>query len=145
MTRRAVVASVVALVLAGCGSSPTAARLAAQATRICDRALDQGARIAPPAVPAQTGAFLRRGITTLSGELSDLRPLRVPHAESDGYATALDSLTQELLILTASEHDLDRGDDPVSTVQTLQRQLAPAEAKGDAAWRTLGVPACVTR
>ncbi len=146
MIRRAIVAGALALALAGCGSpSPTMARLAAQASRICTRAVDQGARIAPPAMPAQTGAFLRRGITTLTGELADLRALRVPHAQAGTYSTAVDSLTQELLILTGRVHDLDRGADPVPTVKALQRQLAPVEARGDAAWRTLGVPACVTR
>ncbi|MBV9802635.1 MAG: hypothetical protein JO130_05570 [Solirubrobacterales bacterium] len=150
MIRRGVVAlavsGVVALAMGGCGSSsPTVARFVAQASRICTRALDQGARIAPPAVPAQTGAFLRRGITTLTGELADLRALQVPHAQAGTYGAAVDSLTQALLILTARVHALDRGADPVPTVKSLQRQLAQVEARGDAAWRTLGVPACVTR
>jgi hypothetical protein len=146
MIRRTVVAGVVALGLTACGTaSPTVARLDAQASRICSRSLAQGARIAPPAVPAQTGAFLRRGITTLTGELADLRSLQVPHPQAATYRAAVDSLTQVLLILTGRVHDLDRGADPVPTVESLQRQLAPVEAKGDAAWRTLGVPACVTR
>ncbi len=146
MIRRAILAGVVALAVAGCGStSPTEARLVAQASRICAQADDQGARIAPPAIPARTGAFLRRGIATLTGELADLRGLPVPHAQAGTYSTAVDSLTQELLILTGRVHDLDRGADPVPTVKALQRQLAPVEAKSDAAWRTLGVPECVTR
>jgi hypothetical protein len=69
----------------------------------------------------------------------------VPHAEAGTYSTAVGSLTQELLILTGRVHDLDRGADPVATIKALQRQLEPVEAKGDAAWRTLEVPACVTR
>jgi hypothetical protein len=150
MIRRAIVAGVVAGVVAlavpGCGSrSLTMARLVAQATRICTRAVDQGARIAPPAVPSQSGTFLRRGIRTLTGELADLRALKVAHAQAGTYSIAVDSITEELLILTARVHDLDRGSDPVPTVKALQRQLAPVEAKGDAAWRTLGVLACVTR
>ncbi len=146
MSRRAFVAGVTALAVAGCGSpSPTMARLVAQATRICTRAVAQGARIAPPAVPAETGAFLRRGITTLTGELTDLRALPVPHGQAGSYWTAVGSITEELLILTGRVHDLDRGADPVSTVKALQRQLTPVEAKGDAAWRMLGIPACVTR
>jgi hypothetical protein len=47
--------------------------------------------------------------------------------------------------LTSTAHDLDRGADPLTTIKTLQHRLAPVEADDVAAWRTLGVPACVNR
>jgi hypothetical protein len=146
MKRRALAAGAMALAVAGCGAPPaTLVSLRAQATRVCERAHAQGAKIKPPAVPAQTGTFLRRGIGVLRPELAGLRALRVPHDQSGTYAAALGSLARELTILTATAHNLGRGADPLTEIKVLQRRLAPVEAAADAAWRTLGVPACVSR
>jgi hypothetical protein len=146
MSRRTVVASVVALVVAGCGgSSASMQKFQAQARRVCTNAADSGAVIRPPAIPADTTAFLRRGIAALEPELAGLRTLRAPTEQAGAYSTALGSLARELTILTGTVHDLDRGADPLTTVKTLQHRLAPVEAAGDAAWRTLDVPACVSR
>jgi hypothetical protein len=146
MTGRAVLASVAALAVAGCGgSSESLQKLRAQAGRACITALDAGALGAPPRVPSDTSAFLRRGMAVLRPELAGLRRLRAPSEEAGAYSTALASLARELTILTDTAHDLDRGADPPPTIKTLQRRLAPVEADGNAAWRTLGVPACVNR
>jgi len=146
MIRRVLLAGVAALAMAGCGAaSPTIAQLRAQATRVCTRADVQNARIAPPPVPARTAPFLRRGIAVLRTELADLHTLRVPRAQAGAYSVALGALGHELTILTSTAHDLDRGADPLTTIKTLQHKLAPAEADNDAAWRTLGVPACANR
>jgi len=146
MIRRAILASVVMLAAAGCGTaSHSIASLRARATRVCTRALVQDARIAPPRVPAQTAAFLRRGIAGLRGELASLRTFSIPRAQAGAYSVALGSLSHELAILTSTAHDLDRGADPLTTIKTLQHRLAPVEADDDAAWRTLDVPACVNR
>lgn len=146
MSGRAVVASVVALAVAGCGgSSESMQKLRAQAGRVCTRALDAGALIKTPAIPADTTVFLRRGIAVLRPELSDLQRLRAPSEQAGAYSAALGSLARELTILTDTAHDLDRGANPLPTIKTLQQRLAPVEAGGDAAWRTLGVPACVNR
>ena len=150
MTERATAAIAVALALAvavaGCGgSSESMRKLRAQATRICTGALAQQARIQPPPVPAATTAFLRRGIAALRPELAQLRKLRPPSERARTYAAALGSLARALTILTATVHDLDRGADPLTTIKTLEHRLAPVEANGNAAWRTLDVPACVNR
>jgi hypothetical protein len=89
--------------------------------------------------------FLRRGIAVLRRELASLRTLRAPSEHAGAYSAALGSLAHELAILTTTARDLDRGAGPLTTVKTLQHRLAPVEAWGDAAWRTLGVPACVNR
>jgi hypothetical protein len=139
-------AGVAALAMTGCGAtSPSITRLRAQATRVCKRAEVQSARIAPPPVPARTAPFLRRGIAVLRVELADLHTLRVPRAQAGAYSVAVGALAHELAILTSTAHDLDRGADPLTTIKTLQHRLAPVEADDDAAWRTLGVPACVNR
>ena len=145
MSWRVVLASVVALAVAGClGSSESLKKLQTQAGRVCTRGLDASALIQPPAIPAATTKFLRRGISVLGPELADLRRLRAPSDNADAYSAALGALARELTILTVTAHDLDRGADPLTTIKTLQHRLAPVEAAGEAAWRTLDVPACVT-
>jgi hypothetical protein len=146
MIGRAALASVVLLAVAGCGgSSDSMKKLRAQAGRVCTRALDAGALIQPPAIPAATTAFLRRGIAVLRPELAGLRTLRAPSEQAGAYSAALGALDRELAILSETVHDIDRGADPLLAIKTLQRRLAPVEADGDAAWRTLGIPACVNR
>jgi hypothetical protein len=144
MSRWAVLASVVALAVAGCGgSSESMQKFRAQAARVCTRALDAGAQIRPPTIPADTTSFLRRGIAALAPELANLRRLRAPDDQAAAYTAALGALARELTILTTTVHDLDRGADALPAIKTLHRRLAPVEAEGDAAWRTLDVPACV--
>lgn len=139
-------AVVMALAVVGCGASPSPlVRLQGQAARVCTQSQARGAEIKPPTVPAGTAAFLRRGIAFLGPEVAALRGLRVPPAQSGAYSTAVGSMARELAILTDTAHELDRGVDPLTTIKALQRRLAPAEAAGDAAWRTLGVPVCVNR
>jgi hypothetical protein len=145
MTRRAAAAGVVALVLSSCATaSPSMSRLHSEATRVCDRARALGARIRAPAIPAQTTAFLRRGVAVLRPELAELRRLQAPSTEAGAYAVALGAMAQELSLLSATVEGLDRGADPLTAIKTLQRRLTPVEANNDAAWQTLGVPACVT-
>ena len=146
MRRRAAVASLAALAVAGCGgSSESMKRLQAQAGRVCTKTLDAGSLIRAPAVPARTSAFLRHGIAVLRPELAGLQRLRPPSEQADEYTAAVGGLDRELTILGLTVHDLDRGADPLSAIKTLQRRLAPVEAREDAAWRALGVPACVNR
>jgi hypothetical protein len=146
MIPRTILAGAVALAVTGCGSaSPTLAHLRAQAARVCTRALTQDARIALPPAPAQSAAFLGRGIAVLQAELASLRTLHPPSEQAGAYSAARGSLTRELTILTTTVRDLDRGSDPLPAIKTLQHRLAPIEADEDAAWRTLGVPACVNR
>jgi hypothetical protein len=146
MSARAIVAGVAALALAGCGgSSPSMVKLRARAARACTTAFAAGALIQAPPVPAATNAFLRRGIAVIRPELADLRTLRAPSEQAGAYSSALAALARELTILTATAHDLDDGADPVTTVKTLQHRLAPVEGASDAAWRTLGVSACLSR
>jgi hypothetical protein len=145
MIRRAVLASLALFAVAGCGTaSPSIASLRSQATRACTRTLRRDVRITPPPVPARTAAFLRQGIAVLRGEIAGLRALRVPGPQAGAYSVALSSLAHELAILTSTAHDLDRRADPLTTIRTLQHRLVPVEADADAAWRTLGVPACTT-
>jgi hypothetical protein len=135
-----------ALALAGCGAaSPSLTRLRKEATRICTRALSQGARIQPPPAVTATATFLRRGTDVLRQELAALGALRPPAELAPAYAAALDVERRELGVLSATVGELDRGADPVSTIKTLQRRLAPLETKGAAAWQTLDVPACVNQ
>jgi hypothetical protein len=146
MTLRAILAGVVALALSGCGTaSLPSTRLRLDATRVCAHAVARSALIEPPAVPARTGAFLRRGIAVLIPELAELRALTAPSEQAGAYSDGLAALAREVTLLAATAHGLDRGADPVSAVKTLQRRLAPVESDGNAAWTKLRVPACLNR
>ena len=134
------------LIVSGCGrASESVGQLRAQAASVCARAIDAGARIKPPAVPAGTATFLRRGSDVLDTEVAQFRTLRPPNEHAGAYSAAVEALRREAAILTATVRDLDRGADPLPAIKTLQHRLAPVEADDDAAWRTLGVPACVSR
>jgi len=143
---RALSLAVVTFAIAGCGSSsPSLSRLRRQATRICQRALATSDRIQPPALPSDTEPFLRRGASVLSTELSQLRTLKAPADSASSYSAALTAQSRQLTILDETTRGLDRGDDPLSSIKTLQRRLAPTESAEDAAWRTLDIPACAVR
>jgi hypothetical protein len=135
-----------ALALAACGaSSPSARQLRLAATRACVSAASQAERIATPVAPAGSADFLRRGLAVLTPELARLRRLHAPSDLAATYSSAVRSSAGLRALLGAAVESLDHGADPVSTVQTLQRRLAPLEARGDAAWRALDVPACLNR
>jgi hypothetical protein len=144
--RGAMAALLTSLVLAACGaSSPSARQLRVAATRACVSAAAQAERIATPVAPAGGTEFLRRGLAVLTPELAQLRRLRAPSDLAATYSSAVRSSAGLQALLGAAVQSLNRGADPVSTVQTLQRRLAPLEARGDAAWRALDVPACLNR
>jgi hypothetical protein len=87
VTRRAALALLVAVALAGCGAgSLSAVQLRTAATRVCSAAGRRLNRIRTPARPAQGAAFLSRGIAALRPELAALGRLR----PSGGMAGALD-------------------------------------------------------
>jgi hypothetical protein len=143
---RALSLAVIAVALAGCGSSsPSLSRLRRQATAVCQRALANSARIKPPVRPSATGPFVRRGASVLSTELSELRMLKAPAESAASYSSALGAQSRQLTILDDAIRDLDGGADPVTAIKTLQRRLAPTESAEDAAWRTLDIPACAVR
>ena len=142
----AAIALAVALAVAGCGSStPSMSRFRLEATRICQPALARPEQIRAPALPSGTAAFLRRGTAALEPELAELRALRPPANASGSFSAALNAAARELSILDGTIHELDRGADPLGVIKTLQRRLAPTESAEDAAWRTLGIPACAVR
>ena len=146
MSRTVIAAAAIALAVAGCGtSSPSMSGLRRQTTRICQQALAQSDGIRPPALPSGTAAFLGRGAAALAPELVELRALKPPEDEAGLYSAALAAASRQLTILDGTIHELDRGADPMTVIKTLQRRLAPTESAENAAWRTLGIPACASR
>ncbi len=142
----AALAAAAALALGGCGGSGLSpAALRSQASRICQRASARESRIATPADLGQARGFLERGAAALAPELTALRRLEAGGRAARPYHRALTQLERELRGLEASAGALRRGADPVIAVKTLQRQLAPVELAADAAWRSLGIAACLNR
>jgi hypothetical protein len=146
MIRVSIVAAAVALALAACGSSSQSiGRLRRQATGICQSALAQSDRIAAPSLASGTASFLRRGTYVLRPELAELRAVRPPSDQAGAYSAALAAESRQLAILDDTIRRLDRGADPLGVIKTLQRRLSPTEVAVDTAWRTLDIPACVSR
>jgi hypothetical protein len=137
--------AVVALVLAGCGSSSLSAdQLRSGATRACNLARKRTDRIPTPTLPSGGGAFLSRGIVALAPELTTLRSLRPPSGMASDYQRALVASENELRALRSALKGLKAGDDPVVAIKTLQQQLAPLESESDGAWQSLGLSACAS-
>jgi hypothetical protein len=136
----------VAVALAGCGSSSlSASQLRARAAVICDRAHVKTDAIATPALPSQGERFLTFGAAALAPELTALRRLRPLDDLAGDYRRALDATAGELGALRFTVTGLKAGNDPVVAIKTLQQRLAPLEQTGDAAWRSLKIPACAAR
>ena len=89
--------------------------------------------------------FLRRGIRALHPELVHLRTLRLPHDAPGAYDTAVGTFALELNAMQDALRRLQHDADPVAEIQALQQRLGPLEARENAAWQTLGVPACMNR
>ncbi len=139
-------AAALALALAGCGNSPlTTSALRTRATRVCRLGNARAGRIPTPVLPAEGVTFLKRGISVLAPELSALVRLRPSGRAAAVYATALRAFRLELAMVQATAASLRRDADPVIAVKTLQRELAPMQARANAAWDALGIPACVVR
>jgi hypothetical protein len=135
-----------ALALGGCGSSSlSTTQLSRDASRICTTANQHTDRIPAPTSSAGSARFLAQGAAALSPELTGLRALRPPSDLAPVYATAIGASARELSALRVTARQLTGGDDPVSAIRTLQRRLAPLESRGDDAWRTLKISACLNR
>jgi hypothetical protein len=140
------VAVAVAVALAGCGSASLSTRqLRGDASRICSFAARTAVKIVPPSSPAAGAAFLRRGAAVLGPELSQLRTLHPPSAMERDYRTALGAFSEIVAAIREGARALASGGDPVIEIKTLQQRLADPEQRADAAWKALGIPACVTR
>ena len=135
-----------ALMTWGCGSTPLSLKnLRQDATAICQTAARRTARIAAPAAPDGTSAFLAAGIAALAPELHDLRGLDPPSAQQAGFRTATGELARSLDLLRQTRTAITHGTDAAAAVRGLQSSLAPVQARGDSAWQQLGIPACVSR
>jgi hypothetical protein len=140
------VAVAAAALVAGCGSSSlSASQLRSQAGQVCALAGHQAEQIKDPAALGGGVVFLRDGIAVLTPELRQLQKLTPSQASERSYATALGAFSGELHDLTTTVRGLDKGDDPVDSIQSLEHHLAPLQTREDVAWRALGIPACITQ
>jgi hypothetical protein len=136
----------VAVIVLGCGSQPlTDSQLHSVATRLCSTATAQTDRIATPASPAETEAFLQRGIAAFTPALSGLRQLRPPSEVADVYSASVKAFGQKLSYLKDAEAALRKGEDPVIALKTLQHELTPLESQENGGWEALQLPACLSR
>ena len=131
----------VVVVVAGCGAGLTAAQVRNRATQTCERAAYRSAAIRLPGTPSGGRRFLGQGIAMLAYETRALRSL----GDHGSIHVAVSAMAAELAALRSSLKGLRAGNDPVVAFKTLQQQLAGPELRANTAWRTLRVPACVSR
>ncbi|MGN6189213.1 MAG: hypothetical protein ACTHOE_09955 [Conexibacter sp.] len=135
-----------AFAFAGCGDDTlTAQQLHARASAICARTAAATDRIAVPSTPGQGGRFLRGGLARMRPAAAQLGELKPPQRLRARYARAVRLADRELALIAAHERAIRRGEDVIDTYRRLDRALAPLVRAQNAAWRGLGVPACVWR
>jgi len=132
--------------LGGCGDdSPTTTQLHARATAICARAAVAMDRIAVPSVPAQGDRFLEQGLAELRPAVARLRALTPPDELRERYDRALRLADHEVVLIERHARAIARDRDVIDTYRRLDRALTPLVREENAAWRGLGVPACMRR
>jgi hypothetical protein len=149
MRRAVVLPGLLLLALMGCGgsgSSGLSARdLRTQATRLCTIARKQTDRIAAPSSPAGAAAFLNQGLAVLQPELKALRQLHPSGDLGQVYKTAITAFAQKVDAVRTAATALAGNGDPVTTMKSLEQQLAPLEEEENGAWQALEIPACLNR
>lgn len=136
-----------ATLIGGCGASSrlSANELMRRATRVCQEAAAQTARIPSPSGPDETALYLKRGIAVMKPELEQLRALRPPGDVADVYRVSMTTFARKLEYLNAAVHDLAGGEDPIIAMRTLEKNLAPVQSQEDGAWQALQIAACANR
>ncbi len=147
MVARVATTAVAVVGLAGCGGGGrlSSSDLTNQASQICNLAARQIDRIKTPSAPSGSAAFLQQGLVALTPELKQLRKLQPPEDAQDVYKTAIDSSAKKLALLRTAAAQITGGADAVTTMQSLEQQLAPVVQQENQAWKSLGIPACVSR
>jgi len=143
----AVVALVLLVLLVrGCGEDRLSAEeLRSEAGAICTRANAVTDRVAVPNAPSGGERFLREGLAQLRPATTSLAALKPPEELEERYERAVTLARQEVMLVERAVMAIDRGEDTIDTFTALQRQLEPVLNQENAAWRALGVPACVRR
>lgn len=132
--------------LAGCGSSSLSDHdLRADAAAVCRRATERLSRIGQPSSPAAALPFLRGGIAVLGPELAALRRLAPSAALSTRYHSAVADFGAAVQRVRGTVAVLASGGDPVTSFEALQHELGPIVTSANSRWRTLQIPACVSR
>jgi hypothetical protein len=132
-----------ATLVSGCGGSPLSNdQLHTDATRICSLTTARTNGIPTPGSPAASATFLDRGIAALTPELEGLQALHPSGDDADVYKSTVKTFAEKVRALKDAQHGIDRGDDPVRTLQELQRKLGPLESQENGGWDALQLPAC---
>jgi hypothetical protein len=84
-------------------------------------------------------------VAALTPALPQLRRLHPPADAADVYSAAMAAYAKKLELLRTASRRIAGGDDPVTTIHTLEQRLGPIVSQENGAWDALGIPACVSR
>lgn len=136
----------IVLIARGCGEDALSAQeLRTQAGAICVSATEATDRIAVPNGPAGGGRFLREARVELEAAQSRLRALAPPEELSADYDRAIKLAAREVGLIWRHERMIERGEDVIPVLRSLQRELEPLLVTENDLWRRLDVNACVRR
>jgi hypothetical protein len=133
------------LVVSACGSGLSLVELRDQATAVCERGNQQIQAIGAPTSESGARAFLAKGGSALASELDGLKSLGASGDAGRRFGKAESAVSGELAALRDAVKQLGAGHPVAPVLSSLQQRLAPLESQADAAWRALGIPACLTR
>jgi hypothetical protein len=132
-----------AIVVAGCGgSSLSNGQLQTDVTKICSLTSARTNHIPTPGSPNATLTYLDQGIAALTPELKGLQALHPTGDDAQVYRSTVKTFSDTIDALKEASRGLRRGDDPVKTLQDLQRRLGPLVSQENGGWDALELPAC---
>ena len=115
-----------------------------RATAICKTSSIKLKAIRPPASKAEFGRVLEQALPIFTTQYRALLELSVPPSLRVQHLKALAAEKVQLAGIRAAVEKLNAGADPTATFNAMDKALTPFSNAEDAAWRKLGVPACVS-
>jgi hypothetical protein len=132
----------------GCGGGDdalSAEELRARASVICVRVTEATDRVAVPNAPAGGARFLAEGAELMRPAVRQLGELEPPEELRERYDAAVAMAAREVEMIARAERQIRADGAVISEFRALQRTLGPLVERENAAWRALGIRACVRR
>jgi len=142
--RRALLCVAMTLVLAGTAAAalaPSAYR--ASATAICKGSFAKLRRVPGPHAAKDIGPYLKAAVPIAVAQYNNLKKLAVPGSFAATHAKVLKLEAVQIAGAEKLISTIDAGGDPIKSFALYIAQSKQYSDAEDAAWKVLGVPACI--